>query len=114
VRPLKAEQSRLRILKSAEVQKQPKARRGVNMDLGPIAGIRSVSLLNAQRAKREGTPSFEIDSSARADDQHTSSQEPPDRRRPEDDHPPEPEQAAAENQQPEAIDDAEGQHNWFV
>ncbi len=50
------------------------------MDLGPIAGIRSVSLLNAQRAKREGTPSFEIDSSARTDDEHTSNQQPPERK----------------------------------
>jgi hypothetical protein len=87
------------------------------MDLGPITGIRSVALLNAQRAQREGTPNFEIDAAERSGDEPNSNQQPPERRAKADEefhHTPEP---AAENpptDPAEPVIDAEGQHNWFV
>jgi len=50
------------------------------MDLGPLAGIRAISLLNAQKMKAEESPHFEIDASARAGDEHASNQHAPDRK----------------------------------
>ncbi len=42
------------------------------MDLGPIAGIRSVSLLHVQRAQ-DPVPQFQVDASERSDDEPESS-----------------------------------------
>lgn len=50
------------------------------MEIGPITGVRSPSVLNVQRVKSAETPSFVIDPSARADDEtYSSSSQPPDR-----------------------------------
>lgn len=97
------------------------------MDLGPIAGIRSVSLLNAQRAKREGTPNFEIDASARSGDEPNSNQQAPDRkpeREPEEDAQFVPQAVAAsedpppenpgENASDTPEDKPEEGYDWFV
>jgi len=85
------------------------------MDLGPITGIRSVALLNAQRAQREGTPNFEIDATERSGDEPNSNQEPPERRaQAEEEFHPTTEPAPPETQPTEPVVDSEGQHNWFV
>lgn len=106
------------------------------MDLGPISGIRSVSLLNAQRAQREGTPNFEIDASARTGDDPNSNQQTPDRKhdrkaepKPEEDAEFVPQSAAADEDDPAesaAVEHAPNPHedspgdkpengyDWFV
>ena len=90
------------------------------MDLGPIAGIRSISLLNAQKATVEAPPHFEIDASARPDDEHASKQQTPDRK-PEKDAEFVPQAAAADEDNAaagtasdSADDTSEGGYDWFV
>lgn len=89
------------------------------MDLGPISGIRSISLLNAQKAQVDAAPHFEIDASARPDDERGSKQQTPDRK-PEKDAEFVP-QAAAVDQENIAGGDSdssdgtqESRYDWFV
>lgn len=85
------------------------------MDLGPIEGIRSVALLNAQRAKKDGTPNFEIDATERAGDGHASKQETPEQKaQGEEEFKPTPDPPAADPRPAEPEIDSEGQLNWFV
>jgi len=97
------------------------------MDLGPIAGIRSIALLNAQKAKAEQEPHFEIDAAARSGDD-PSHQETPQRQKfaqkqakPEDQAeeefrptPAPDQQTTADTPSAEPVVDSEGQLNWFV
>ena len=43
------------------------------MEIGPITGVRSPSVLNVQRINSSETPAFVIDPSAKADDETYSS-----------------------------------------
>ena len=50
------------------------------MEIGPVSGIRAISLLSVQRSENAAPPIFEIDASARADDEaYSSSSQTPDR-----------------------------------
>ena len=50
------------------------------MEIGPVTGIRAVSLLNTQRIESALPPAFQIDASARAgDDAYSASRQIPDR-----------------------------------
>ena len=50
------------------------------MEIGPISGIRASSLLTVRRTESTQAPVFEIDPSARADDEtYSSSKQNPDR-----------------------------------
>ena len=50
------------------------------MEIGPVNGIRAISLLSVQRSENAAPPIFEIDASARADDEaYSSSSQTPDR-----------------------------------
>jgi hypothetical protein len=50
------------------------------MEIGPLTGVRSVSVLNTPRAKSGLLPAFEIDASERpGDDAQSSSSQTPDR-----------------------------------
>ena len=103
------------------------------MDLGPIAGIRSIALLNAQKAKAEQEPHFEIDASARSGDDSSHQDTPPRQKfaqkqaqdqahaqaqdQAEEEFRPTPapdQQAAADAPSAEPVVDSEGQLNWFV
>lgn len=83
------------------------------MDLGPITGIRSVSLFSARKQQKEDAPRFEIDASAQANDESfTSSQDAPERKADEQNS-----QASVDasadirGEDPGAADE---DHNWFV
>jgi hypothetical protein len=96
------------------------------MELGPISGIRSVTLLQAKRAEKGDSPLFVIDASARTGDEPSS----PDQQTPggdldrDPDNAPE-EQAAdgieasaaedgTDNEQDHPETPCRGSHNWFV
>jgi hypothetical protein len=85
------------------------------VDLGPIAGIRSISLLNARKTESEGTPHFEIDAAERSgDDSYSASGE---NGQPESEHPStEAIEASAESGSEEAQPNAalEEHRSWFV
>jgi hypothetical protein len=50
------------------------------MEIGRVNGIRAISLLSVQRSENAAPPIFEIDASARADDEaYSSSSQTPDR-----------------------------------
>lgn len=89
------------------------------MDLGPLAGIRAITLLNAQKTKAEQAH-FEIDAAARTGDEpasHQQQQQQPERRKEDEEEfrpAPVPEQAAADGISAEPVVDSEGQNSWFV
>jgi len=85
------------------------------MDLGPITGIRSISLLNAQKTKAEESPRFEIDASARSDEEgYSPSQEQTPDRKPPQQEASQPDPIPAEKHPEESSNASEGNHNWFV
>jgi hypothetical protein len=89
------------------------------MDLGPISGIPTIVLPNAQKAKREGTPDFEIAASKRSGDEPPNDQNPPQQRaREQEQFHPSPNQPGLEPSLSEASAgleiDCDGQHDWFV
>jgi hypothetical protein len=45
-----------------------KAREELNMEFGPISGIRSVSLFSPRKAEKDDSPHFEVDASPQAGD----------------------------------------------
>jgi hypothetical protein len=86
------------------------------MDLGPLAGMRAITLLNAQKAKAEQAH-FEIDAAARTGDEPASHQQQTDRRKPDEEEfrpAAAPEQPASDSTSAEPVVDSEGQNNWFV
>lgn len=50
------------------------------MEIGPVNGIRAISLLSVQRHENDARPIFEIDASAKADEEtYSSNRQTPDR-----------------------------------
>jgi hypothetical protein len=90
------------------------------MDLGPISGIPTIVLPNAQRAKKDGkTPDFQVGASQRPKDDPPKDQETPQQRASDqEEFHPAPEDSGPETQLMEGSADteidADGQHNWFV
>ncbi len=81
------------------------------MDLGPITGIRSVSLFNTRKPQKDDSPRFEIDASAQAgDESFTSSQDSPEHKEEEK----LPEQTAADDRHDDPAAAPDQRHNWFV
>jgi hypothetical protein len=94
------------------------------MELGPISGIRSVTLPQARRAEKDNTPLFVIDASARAGDDPGSSDQQSSGRDPdnalEEQAADAVELAAAETEnattiEPDLVEKASSSgHDWFV
>lgn len=89
------------------------------MDLGPISGIPTIVLPNAQKAKKEGNPDFEIAASKQSGDEPRKDQNPPQQRASDDEEfHSSPTQPGLESSLPDPSTDteidADGQHNWFV
>jgi len=81
------------------------------MDLGPLTGIRSVSLINARKPQKEDLPRFEIDATAHTgDESFTPSQDPPEHK--DEEKPEQAVQAVADDDH--ATASPEPGHNWFV